>query len=980
MTVARGAATARVLDHLDLAILYLLVGWPAVASGGYKGWSLATAQLLALAGSLVWLARMIVRGRLEWRRSVLDGPFVLLVLVIGVQLALGNGPLVEWALDPVAGPEASPRDLPPLWFVGTISPSQTLHALLLLLTYAAAYMLTVQRLRDRRHLERFVEVLMCVGGGLAFLSLLDYLVGDARLIFWRDTAMITRRLFGTFANPNHFAAWLGMVVCLALGYRAARPPIEPGEPVVAEARLRDWLVLVAVALMAIAVVFTLSRGAIASLLVGVALVFGLRAPAHARRTFLAALGLAIVVVAAVAWFGVDPLVARLMESRLDAERRWVQWVTSLPIIAASPVFGVGLGAYGDVYYRYQPLVLQPGKLRYLHAHNDLLQFVTEVGLVGTAVGLVALWRLGCDLGGAHLFGWRHCPVAEQSETMRRRRDHASLGFGLGGISAVILFFVHCGVDFSARIPANGVLVAVCLGIATVALHSRFHGAERSLERTWVIELGTVRKAVVAAAAAVVATVAVPVVVRPALVEAAVQGAQDSSSLTRADEAVRRDPADMRARRTRAAARMDAAMAVRHGSDEERRRQAIAYVAGAIEDLVAAVRRVPTEPSLHERLGWAHSVAAHLGGGRDPAHFRSALASFRRAILLAPANPYLYQALADFALTQEEPILEIGLPAAREAVRRDPELLPHEVDRFLWLALPGMDWNQLVPAAALDRLRVAGLLEDRGRFVEAETLYQAAVAVASAVDEPLVRWMYGRFLLVMRKPDLARVQVEAALRHDPGNPELQLTLAMTLAARGDAAALGVHEQALKNAEARGEWVPFPQPSPSLTMLISERIGSRGLVAAARYRRALAQYLTDRRLWQSALTQWEQVAREPTPDATSMFSFGLALDATGASGRALTTYRRAVALDPGNVTFRRRFATSLWENEQFAEAIAEWRQIVTADPADIEARLALARAYVRAGAREDAAHQYESVLRISQDVREAREGLARLGGRR
>lgn len=65
--------------------------------------------------------------------------------------------------------------------MGTISPSQTWHALVCLLVYASAYVLTVHLLRERRQVERFVQILVAVGGLLAFLSLLDYMAGEASL-------------------------------------------------------------------------------------------------------------------------------------------------------------------------------------------------------------------------------------------------------------------------------------------------------------------------------------------------------------------------------------------------------------------------------------------------------------------------------------------------------------------------------------------------------------------------------------------------------------------------------------------------------------------------------------------------------------------------------------------------------------------------------------------------------------------------------
>src|SRR5262249_40178861 len=153
--------------------------------------------------------------------------------------------------------------------------------------------------------------------------------------------------------------------------------------------------------------------------------------------------------------------------------RLVQLGSTLRMLGAFPLLGVGLGAYRDVYFRYQPLELAPGKVYFPFAHNDLVQLAVELGLVGAALCLFAAWRGGADLVGAHLRGRGRCPVGGGEDEGARRSDTWSVGVGLGGLTAVLALIVHSAFDFGARIPANGALAAACLGLATVALHTRF---------------------------------------------------------------------------------------------------------------------------------------------------------------------------------------------------------------------------------------------------------------------------------------------------------------------------------------------------------------------------------------------------------------------------------------------------------------------------------------------------------------------------
>ena len=143
----RGDGSAGPLQSASIWLLYAALLWPALAGGALVGWPLAATQLLVLLSLLGWTVGMAAAGQLEWRRTALDLPLGLLVLLILLQLAVGPGPLRVWALAP-----AEPSTALPARFlgVGTVSPGDTTRALLLFLTYAAVYALVVNLLRSRR--------------------------------------------------------------------------------------------------------------------------------------------------------------------------------------------------------------------------------------------------------------------------------------------------------------------------------------------------------------------------------------------------------------------------------------------------------------------------------------------------------------------------------------------------------------------------------------------------------------------------------------------------------------------------------------------------------------------------------------------------------------------------------------------------------------------------------------------------------------
>jgi len=325
--------------------------------------------------------------------------------------------------------------------------------------------------------------------------------------------------------------------------------------------------------------------------------------------------------------------------------------------------------------------------------------------------------------------------------------------------------------------------------------------------------------------------------------------------------------------------------------------------------------------------------------------------------------------------------DVGLRAARNAVERDPTLLAELVDRFLRVELSPAQWIAAVPDSALDRLELGALLERRVMFPEAAHAYRQAAEIAQARDSLLPRWMLARLLVRQDRAREALAELDQALTVDVANPELHLERARALAALGDAGALDAYRLALLNAEVRARqsaddakaFGPLP---PRAQALVVDTI-REPRVTPGRYRRALAQYLTDRKLWNEALKQWDGVLGETPKDGSAHFSRGVALDGIRAREQAVEAYRQAVALDGNNVVFRLRLAQRLWETEQYYQAMNEWRTVLARSPGNLEARLALARAYVKSGQRSEAVAEYQRLLLIAPDQPEVRRELARLG---
>ena len=959
-----------------VALLAVLL-WTALARGAVHGWPLAIGQLLTLLALCAWLWAMIRQRSLEWRRTALDGPLALMFLLVLTQIALGNGSLRAWALAPPTPSPEFTADVPArFWFLGTVAPVHTLQALALFAMYVAVYVLVVNLIRERHQLQSFIRTLLLIGAALAFAGLLDYMVGESWVLRWKASQYGEGRLRSTFNSPDHAAAWFTMLVCLGVGSLAGSRPSRRETTSIAERLasrefredlVRRYLPFLGIVMAALAVVFTLSRGGVASLLIGLGVMLVVFGRLGWMRWSVALAGVFVTVTLLYAsWIGLGALVARMQWD----QSRWVLALATLPMLNAFPLFGIGLGGYGDIFFRYQTAALNPGRGYATDAHNDLLQLVVETGAIGAVIAGYMGWRLVRDLVGTHLFGRGRCPVGGGAEEAAQRHDPFSIGIAVGALGAVFAFCVHCLVDFTARIPADGVLAAACLGIATIALHTRFDRQARLLTQHWSWSFGD-RRVVPAAlglAAAALAIVLVPWIVRPARVETALAPREGATALARIEAALAIAPGDPGAIALRGEERVLAA----------REKPQLAVAQSAIGDLRAALVAVPSDPFVHERLGWAYELLSTLDPPRASNHLASAVAHLKRAIAMAPENGFLHYSLAALAATHPAPLRAIGLEASRATVAREPKLLPDLVGRFHDAGLADGQWLAVVPSAWPDRLDLARVLEAQGHFEAAEVVYRAAIDIAPGDERAVGVWMLAALLTSNGNPAAAAKEIERILPNDPRNPELLLMYGHALEAQGNPAALDVYRAAVAQADTPpqdGRLLPFKSESPRIRSLVGELIGADS--AALRYRRILAHYLLERGLWSQAGSEWDWILSQAPKDADAHFFRGVAWEGVGVRNKALERYREAVALT-AQPRFRLHLARLLWDTEQYIQAMNEWREVLKGEPDNVDARLGLAQAHLKAGDRVAAFHEFQRILKVVPDHPIARREMARLTG--
>ncbi len=479
MTAAASTATwprgARVLVAAALLLLAAALAWLPLrpAAGGVA--AAAGAVLLLRRPWLVWAA---LGATLPFAAAFrLPGGASLLDLLLALALAL-------WFADGVRRARAGTGS-PRLLSSGPAA-AAALYVLALLLSALvardlgqaatevvkwvefAALLLVLPAMVARGQVQWVVAATLAGAAAQALLGLYQFFfrIGpDWFLVLGRYM-----RAGGSFAQPNPFAGYLGLVLPVALSLMLA----AWGVLLRREGRTRGawaWAVYLSgvTALLAAGLLASWSRGGWLGALAGAAAVVVLRS----RKAALAALVAAALLGGALllgsltpirslpepvaerlrevpAFFGAgDVLAQEVTDENFALVERVAHWVAALRMVERSPWIGVGPGNYAAFY----PEVRLPRWEEPLgHAHNVYLNVLAEGGIVG-GLAFAVLWLA------AGVFVWRRRVAAARQQD----RWAAALAVGVAGVLAHLA--VHSLVD---NLFVQGMYVQIALWLALVA--------------------------------------------------------------------------------------------------------------------------------------------------------------------------------------------------------------------------------------------------------------------------------------------------------------------------------------------------------------------------------------------------------------------------------------------------------------------------------------------------------------------------------
>jgi O-antigen ligase/tetratricopeptide (TPR) repeat protein len=275
----------------------------------------------------------------------------------------------------------------PSWAPISVDPIATRFEVMRGIAYVLAFVAALPLARRRGGIAFLSGVVLATGLVLAITALLHPAFGAKKLygIFGSSTGDTRGAIhLAPLLNPNNLAGYINVVWCLALSGALAHEPRLP----------RPILAAIAAVLVATQI-WVASRGGVATMVLGTALVLGIWRTEQLRRrrrtaTWVLAAGALAAAATVLAVLGAsDRAASELFETNTSKLQVLAEAVRMIP---AYPLWGSGRGSFESAFAAFRT---SPGYWTFSHPENVVAQWVTEwgipVGVAGLVTIAIALW-------------------------------------------------------------------------------------------------------------------------------------------------------------------------------------------------------------------------------------------------------------------------------------------------------------------------------------------------------------------------------------------------------------------------------------------------------------------------------------------------------------------------------------------------------------------------------------------------------------
>jgi O-antigen ligase len=327
---------------------------------------------------------------------------------------------------------------------------------IILLACFVAYMMTITAASHRRwRMAWLVVLVVLVVGNLAMGSV--HLSGNwgFHLVPHFLRPLEPGRIGGFFANANHLAAFLSLVLFLSAGWLC----FGRGGAV-----LKLWLAFCCVG-MAVGMSLTVSRGALIGLAAG-AVVFSVLALwlvwQTQRHLFWSLLGGGLVMSllgGGVLWkVNEEYLRGRAERLSMTNDIRLGIWESALSQHAERPLTGAGARMFYDGGTRLRSDKLPPWAPEPLFVHNEYLQLLSDYGWIG--MGLLSWLVLTHVWNGLRYMRW----FVHERFLNSGRVLSMNLALCTGALAGLAATMTHAVFEFHFHVPATALAGALLLGV------------------------------------------------------------------------------------------------------------------------------------------------------------------------------------------------------------------------------------------------------------------------------------------------------------------------------------------------------------------------------------------------------------------------------------------------------------------------------------------------------------------------------------
>jgi len=404
--------SARAEKILLYGIFGLLLFGP-VAFGAVEPWSIFVVEVGAAALFVLWAWKQALDGQIKIRWNPLYLPMGVFGALIAAQIIFRRTAYVH----------------------------DTMSLALLYMAYGALCFLAGQTLLRGVQARKLALIFSVYGAAIAMFALLQGLASNGKL-YWIRQPRMGGWIYGPYVNHNHYAGLMEMLAPIPLIISLTRFT-APKVRAVAGATA---------AVMVGTIFLSGSRGGMIAVVAELIILAGLLV--KQKRGFPTAIGIGAflaIVVALVVWIGGTELSQRIGSvgpghTELSGDIRSSINRDGFRMFLSRPIFGWGVGSFPIVYPRFRTFYTN---FFVNEAHNDYLQLLIEMGLLGFAT---MVWFVVTVYRGAikKIGGW----TGDVSGAMA-----LACMLGFSGI------LVHSAVDFNLQIQANAALFYVMGTIA-----------------------------------------------------------------------------------------------------------------------------------------------------------------------------------------------------------------------------------------------------------------------------------------------------------------------------------------------------------------------------------------------------------------------------------------------------------------------------------------------------------------------------------